>query len=137
MGKRKTKWADKPGSVCLLYTSTVDVAQRHVSIKNNPGRHNMLNACASLIVASVLGLDVDAAAASLSTFDGVRRRFTHVGDTRGVCVVDDYGHHPTEVGATLKAAKTLDFKHVVVAVSSTHLAVYKRQVSMRAHRASL
>ena len=96
------------------FVATVDGAQRHVSIKNNPGRHNMLNACASLIVASVLGLDVDAAAASLSTFDGVRRRFTHVGDTRGVCVVDDYGHHPTEVGATLKAAKTLDFKHVVV-----------------------
>ena len=96
------------------FVATVDGAQRHVSIKNNPGRHNMLNACASLIVAFVLGLDVDAAAASLSTFDGVRRRFTHVGDTRGICVVDDYGHHPTEVGATLKAAKTLDFKHVVV-----------------------
>ena len=87
---------------------------RLAELAHGTGRHNMLNACASLIVACVLGLDVDAAATSLSTFDGVRRRFTHVGDTNGICVVDDYGHHPTEVGATLKAAKTLDFKDVVV-----------------------
>ena len=96
------------------FTATIDGAERHVSIKNNPGTHNMLNACASLIVASVLDLDVEAAATALSSFDGVRRRFTHVGDVNGVCLVDDYGHHPTEVKATLKAAKTLDFGKVTV-----------------------
>ena len=96
------------------FVATIDGVERHVSIKNNPGRHNMLNACASLIVASVLGLDVDAAAEALSSFDGVRRRFTHVGDINGICLVDDYGHHPTEIRATLTAAKTLDFKKVAV-----------------------
>ena len=91
-----------------------DGTSRHVEIKSNPGRHNMLNAAASLTAAWVLGLDTEAAARALSSFDGVRRRFTHVGDVRGVTVVDDYGHHPTEVRATLRAASNLDFKHVCV-----------------------
>ncbi len=96
------------------FTTVINGQEQHVSIKNNPGKHNMLNACASLIVASVLKLDVDAAATALSSFDGVRRRFTHVGDVNGVCLVDDYGHHPTEIKATLTAAKTLDFGKVAV-----------------------
>lgn len=91
-----------------------DGSAREVSIKSNPGAHNMLNAAASLTAAYVLGLDTERAAAALSSFEGVRRRFTHVGDARGVAVVDDYGHHPTEVKATLKAAAALDFEHVVV-----------------------
>jgi UDP-N-acetylmuramate--alanine ligase len=74
----------------------------------------MLNATAALAVADVLGLDVHAAAEALSSFEGVRRRFTHVGDIDGVTVVDDYGHHPTEVAATLSAAKDLGFDRVVV-----------------------
>ena len=91
-----------------------DGSERHVSIKSNPGRHNMLNACASLIVASVLGLDEDAATTALSSFDGVRRRFTHVGDIDGITLIDDYGHHPTEIKATLDAAKSLEFNRTVV-----------------------
>ena len=85
-----------------------------VTIKSNPGRHNVLNATAAIAVAHKLGLDVEAAARALSEFQGVRRRFTHVGDADGVTFVDDYGHHPTEVAATLAAAKTLDFERVVV-----------------------
>ena len=84
------------------------------TLSSNPGLHNMLNATASLAVARALGLDVNDAARALSTFEGVRRRFTHVGDVRGVTVVDDYGHHPTEITATLKAASGLGFKHVDV-----------------------
>lgn len=91
-----------------------DGGSRSVSIKNNPGRHNMLNATAALTAAYALGLDTERAAVALSTFEGARRRFTHVGETRGVTLVDDYGHHPTEVKATLRAAKNLDFGHVVV-----------------------
>lgn len=87
----------------------------HVTIKGNPGSHNQLNATAALTVAWVLGLDVAEAARALSEFSGVRRRFTHVGDVVGVTVVDDYGHHPTEVAATLAAASGLDFDRVVVA----------------------
>lgn len=85
-----------------------------VSIKNNPGRHNMLNATAALGAAYALGLDAADAAAALSTFEGARRRFTHVGEVRGIAIVDDYGHHPTEVKATLAAAKQLDFERVAV-----------------------
>lgn len=91
-----------------------DGAVRSVSIKNNPGRHNMLNATAALVAAYVLGLDTQEAATALSTFEGARRRFSHVGETRGVMLVDDYGHHPTEVKATLHAAKSLGFQHVIV-----------------------
>lgn len=91
-----------------------DGTKHHVSIKSNPGRHNMLNASAALTVAYVLGLSTDDAAKALSSFEGVRRRFTHVGDVRGVTIVDDYGHHPTEIRATLAAAKGLDFSHVCV-----------------------
>ena len=85
----------------------------HVTISSNPGRHNMANATAAIAVADVLGLDVDAAAEALSQFKGARRRFTHVGDVAGVTVVDDYGHHPTEVSVTLSAAADLPFKRIV------------------------
>lgn len=84
-----------------------------VTIKANPGRHNMSNACACIAVAATLGADVDAAAAALSHFEGAHRRFTHVGDVDGICVVDDYGHHPTEIKATLTAAKSLAFNRIV------------------------
>ena len=85
----------------------------HVTIAANPGRHNMANATAAVAVADVLGLDLDDAAAALSQFKGARRRFTHVGDVAGVTVVDDYGHHPTEIAATLGAAADLPFERIV------------------------
>lgn len=85
-----------------------------VQVKNNPGRHNMLNATAVLAVAKELGLNVADAAQALSSFEGVRRRFTRVGEAAGIAVVDDYGHHPTEIKATLSAAKELPYKHVNV-----------------------
>ncbi len=91
-----------------------DGSEYPVAIKSNPGRHNMLNATAVLAVAHELGLDVEAAARALSSFEGVRRRFTHVGEVNGVTVVDDYGHHPTEIKATLAAAKALPYGHVDV-----------------------
>ncbi len=109
--------AARPARHTIGSTFTVtlpDRSEHEVSIKSNPGAHNMLNAAASLTAAFVLGLDTERAAAALSSFEGVRRRFTHVGDARGVAVMDDYGHHPTEVTATLKAASALDFEHVVV-----------------------
>ena len=85
----------------------------HVTISSNPGRHNMANATAAVAVAGVLGLDPEEAAAALSQFKGARRRFTHVGDVAGVTVVDDYGHHPTEITATLGAASDLPFERIV------------------------
>ena len=92
-----------------------DGTQHEVEIKSNPGTHNLLNATAAVTVAWALGLDAEQAARALSAgFAGVRRRFTHVGDVAGVTVVDDYGHHPTEIKATLDAASSLGFKHVDV-----------------------
>lgn len=84
------------------------------AIKQNPGRHNALNGAAVLTLIDALGLDVDAAAEALRDFAGVRRRFDLVGETCGVTVVDDYAHHPTEIAATIRAAKELDFNAVHV-----------------------
>ena len=90
-----------------------DGASYDVTIAHNPGAHNMLNATACMAVAQACGFDRAEAARALSTFEGARRRFTHVGDVNGITVVDDYGHHPTEVKATLAAAKSLHFDRVV------------------------
>lgn len=70
-----------------------------------PGRHNVANALAALAVAKVAGIDFDAAANALSSFKGMGRRFEIKGEGAGVTVVDDYAHHPTEIGATLEAAR--------------------------------
>lgn len=84
------------------------------SIKQNPGAHNVANGAAVLTLVDSLGMDVDLAAEKLSEFSGVRRRFDLVGEAGGVTVVDDYAHHPTEIAATIEAAKNLDFKRVHV-----------------------
>lgn len=98
-------------SSCVVRVpSGVEVA---VTIEANPGRHNLANATASIAVADVLGADPAEAGRALSRFKGAHRRFTHVGDVRGVTVVDDYGHHPTEVAATLEAARSLGYERVV------------------------
>jgi UDP-N-acetylmuramate--alanine ligase len=70
-----------------------------------PGRHNALNATAAVAIAHQLGLAPDKIAAGISSFRGVDRRFQIRGQERGVTVVDDYGHHPTEIRATLAAAR--------------------------------
>ena len=105
----------RPRSIESAFTVRfADGSSYPVTIRSNPGRHNMANATAALAVAQVLGLDVAEAARALSTFQGVRRRFTYVGEEKGIVVVDDYGHHPTEIKATLGAAAGLDFAHVNV-----------------------
>jgi UDP-N-acetylmuramate--alanine ligase len=71
------------------------------------GRHNVLNSLAAAGVARWLGHDAYAAAASLRSFSGVRRRFQLKGERGQIRVVDDYAHHPTELSATLEVARTL------------------------------
>lgn len=83
-------------------------------LAKNPGRHNALNAAGVLSVIWALGEDVQRAAEGLAGYSGVRRRFDLVGEAAGVTVVDDYAHHPTEVAATIEAAKALSFDRVVV-----------------------
>ncbi len=79
-----------------------------------PGRHNVLNATAAVAIGVQLGVAPEQIAAGLETFRGVDRRFQVKGVVRGVTVVDDYGHHPTEVLATLAAARESGFKRVLV-----------------------
>jgi UDP-N-acetylmuramate--alanine ligase len=70
-----------------------------------PGRHLLLNATAAIAIAAALGVDPEEAARALDGFGGVRRRFEHVGGAGGATFVDDYAHHPTEIEATLAAAR--------------------------------
>ena len=84
------------------------------SVKQNPGRHNALNAASVITLLWELGFDAQKAADALADFAGVKRRFDLVGEAAGVTVVDDYAHHPTEIAATIKAASALGFKHVRV-----------------------
>ncbi len=79
-----------------------------------PGRHNVLNATAAVAIGAQLEIDSAAAAGALHEFRGVDRRFQTKGVERGVTVVDDYGHHPTEIDATLRAARDCGFRHVHV-----------------------
>ena len=73
---------------------------------NIPGEHNVLNATAAIAVALELNIDCDRIREGLGQFTGVGRRFEVRGTAKGVTVVDDYGHHPTEIRATLAAAKS-------------------------------
>ena len=83
-------------------------------IRQNPGRHNVLNGAGVIALLDALGFDAAEAAGALAGFTGVRRRFDLVGEASGVTVVDDYAHHPTEIAATIAAAKKLDFGRVHV-----------------------
>jgi len=76
----------------------------HVSLQV-PGEHNVRNALATLSVAATLGFSLQRAAAALSDFTGTGRRFEILGERKGVTVIDDYAHHPTEIRATLAGAK--------------------------------
>jgi UDP-N-acetylmuramate--alanine ligase len=80
-----------------------------------PGRHNLQNALAALAVALELDVPFPRAAEALADFRGADRRFQVLGTEQGVTVVDDYGHHPTEIGAVIAAARSLGAGRVVVA----------------------
>jgi UDP-N-acetylmuramate--alanine ligase len=70
-----------------------------------PGRHNVQNALAAIGVAAELGIPHETIARGFEKFDGVKRRFTRVGEIQGATIIDDYGHHPTEIRAVLSAAR--------------------------------
>jgi UDP-N-acetylmuramate--alanine ligase len=84
-----------------------------------PGRHNVSNATAAIAVAHELGITADAIRKGLSSFGGVKRRFTHTGSWNGVEIFDDYGHHPVEIKAVLKAARE-STRGRVIAVAQPH-----------------
>jgi len=84
-----------------------------------PGHHNALNATGAIAIASQLGLSPDQIRKALAGFGGVKRRFTRTGDWNGVAIFDDYGHHPVEIGAVLRAARA-STKGQVIAVMQPH-----------------
>jgi UDP-N-acetylmuramate--alanine ligase len=84
-----------------------------------PGRHNALNATAAIAVARELGVSDELIRKALAAFGGVRRRFTRVGEWNGVAIIDDYGHHPVEIAAVLRAARE-STKGQVIAVVQPH-----------------
>ena len=103
--------------------TSFDVWQRgrklgRVSVKI-PGEHNVYNSLAAIIVAMELDMGFEEARDSLSNFSGVERRFQVKGEHNGVTFIDDYGHHPAEIKATLKAAKA-GWDNRVVAVFQPH-----------------
>jgi UDP-N-acetylmuramate--alanine ligase len=84
-----------------------------------PGDHNVSNALAAVAVARHLGMKGDEIRGALAAFGGVNRRFTKVGEVGGVTIIDDYGHHPVEIAAVLKAARQATTGRVI-AVHQPH-----------------
>ena len=81
-----------------------------------PGTHNVQNALAGVAVARELGIDCSVMRRALSEFRGVARRFSRVGEARGITVIDDYAHHPVEIAAVLAAARSAYFGRVIAVV---------------------
>jgi UDP-N-acetylmuramate--alanine ligase len=84
-----------------------------------PGRHNASNATAAIAVAHELGISDEAIRTAIAGFGGVKRRFTKTGEWNGVTVIDDYGHHPVEIAAVLKAARD-SYSGKIIAVVQPH-----------------
>lgn len=88
-----------------------NLGQFHLRV---PGMHNVLNATAAIAVGMELEVKLDAIREAIEAYSGVDRRFQTRGQARGVTVIDDYGHHPTEIRATLAAARLCNFERIHV-----------------------
>ena len=84
------------------------------------GQHNASNALVAIAIGDFLGFNEEQIRKALAAFNGVKRRLTKVGEYEGVAIIDDYGHHPTEILTTLHAAKALAGKHKVICVFQPH-----------------
>jgi UDP-N-acetylmuramate--alanine ligase len=87
---------------------------------NIPGKHNILNALAVVAVADLIGADIESVVLALSKFTGADRRFQIKAEIRGVTIIDDYAHHPTEIAATLRGAKQFYPHNRIIAVFQPH-----------------
>lgn len=96
---------------------------------NLPGHHNLLNALAAVAACLSLGVGIEAVGVGLESFTGVERRYQMRGEKRNITVIDDYAHHPTEIAATLSAARLGPWRRVI-AVFQPHL--YSRTRALRA-----
>lgn len=103
------------------FTVATKLGERQELSLRVPGLHNVQNALAACLVGREIGLSWDKIAAGLLEFRGVRRRFEVKGEGRGVIVVDDYAHHPTEIETTIRAARAAFPKNRLIAVFQPHL----------------
>ena len=108
------KWREQPRRLPAAAEDGAGTSTLGRLTLNVPGRHNLQNALAAVAVGLELGLPFERIAEGLREFRGAERRFEVRGEPNGILVVDDYGHHPTEIRAVLDAARTLD-RRVVVA----------------------
>jgi UDP-N-acetylmuramate--alanine ligase len=99
------------GSDFSIRRSGAELGSFHVSV---PGLHNVLNATAAIAVGLEMEIAVEKIQQGLAAFTGVDRRFSTRGVEHGITVIDDYGHHPTEVKATLAAAKLHSYRRILV-----------------------
>jgi UDP-N-acetylmuramate--alanine ligase len=104
------------GGRCLVHRRTPDGVVTWGPLELAvPGRHNLQNALAAVAVGDRVGLDFSRITAALAGFHGAERRFERHGEVSGVVIVDDYGHHPTEIAAVIAAAKATLQRRLVVA----------------------
>ena len=94
-----------------------------------PGTHNILNALAAVAAGLALGAPFDGLARGLANFRGVERRFQRIGEAHGIAVIDDYAHHPTEIAATLSAARGTFPGRRIIAAFQPHLYTRTRDFS--------
>ena len=114
----------------VIVTNRVSDADRTIAGLRLPmfGRHNVQNSLAAVAVAVEMGIDDDVIRQGLASFTGVKRRFTRTGEAHGITVIDDYGHHPVEIAAVLKAARQA-YGGRVIAVVQPHR--YSRLAQLR------
>lgn len=111
------------------YAFCFDDGDRKVPVSLSiPGRHNVYNALLVLSFCAVNGFDLEKAAEALASFHGIGRRFEQVGEWNGIRFIDDYAHHPTEIRATLKAARDYFPDHRIRAIWQPH--TYSRTKSL-------
>ena len=89
------------------------------------GEHNILNSLSVLALMDILGIDSNVVLKSLADFHGTDRRFEYKGTIGGVTILDDYAHHPTEITATLKAARQFPTQNTLVRISAPYLFPYQ------------
>ena len=94
------------------------IGEVHLAV---PGQHNVRNALAAIACGIALGVSLDAMKPGLESFTGVERRFQRLGEVRGVTIIDDYAHHPTEIEATLEAARAAFPGQRIIAAFQPHL----------------
>jgi len=103
--------------VFSLHFGEKDLGQFEIEL---PGRHNVLNAAAAMTMSYKFNVDSEKAKEALANFEGTSRRFEYIGKRKGAILVDDYGHHPEEIKATLRAAREFFPKHRIWCIFQPH-----------------